>query len=837
MNGDRAEELLAALNVDEKAALSAGSGPWHTTSVDRLGIGALKLTDGSNGARGERFHGTQSACFPCGSALGATWNPALVREVAAALAEEVRSKGAHVLLAPTLNLHRSPLAGRNFECFGEDPHIVSRMAAQYVRGLQDNGVGAVAKHFVCNDAETARESVDCIVDERTLREVYFQPFHTAVCEAGVWAVMTAYNRLNGTYCSEHDWLVRQLLIGEWGFDGVIVSDWGGTRSTVESANAGLGLEMPGPATHLGPKLADEVRAGRVSVDTTTDIARRLLTLGGRTGSLDAPPAAERSVDRPEHRRIAAAAATESIVLLHNDDTLPLDRAALESLAVIGPNAEPTQIQGGGSTHVNPHYHLSTVDGIRNAVPGVDVRHSEGCSLSRYTRPLDTRLLTDPEGRPGARLEYFRGTGGTHELIHSEHVDTTHLVWIGAPLDHVPLEETVIHCVATLCPQETGDHLFGLTASGDVTVYLDGILMLDSTVALGHGPHFFGRSTDEIRVEARLEAGRTYDLRVELRPWVEQSATVGARLGCLAPRPADTVAEAVALARECDAAVVVVGTNDEWELEGGDRPDLSLPGRQRELIGRVAEVNSRTIVVVNSGAAVETDWCTEVAATLMTWFGGQEQGNAVAVVLFGDAEPSGRLPVTLPAKGCDALPIGFRDVRGGEIPYSEGLFIGYRHFDRWEIEPGFPFGHGLSYSRFSYGDLQVDRDVCGPADTVVARVEVRNVGDRNGAQVVQLYVRDVAASLPRPEQELKGFRKIVLDPGESTIVEFPVGPDEFTYWDPEPGQWVVEPGDFDLAVGTSSRDLRSRQRVRVSGQSATPVHAGQVLGGDQEWQQP
>ncbi|MER3483353.1 MAG: glycosyl hydrolase, partial [Meiothermus sp.] len=487
------------MTLGEKISLAAGSDFWHTTPVPRLGIGRIKVTDGPNGARGAEWDGISSACFPCGTALAATWNPDLVRQVGNALADEVHSKGASVLLAPTVNIHRSPLGGRNFECYSEDPYLSSRMAVAYITGLQEKGVAATVKHFVGNDSEFERNSINSEIGERALREIYLVPFEAAVKEAKVWAIMTAYNRLNGIFAAEHP-LLASLVRGEWGFDGLFMSDWFGTKSTVASANAGLDLEMPGPAVFMGEKLLAAVRSGEVSEKTVEDKARQVLRLASRTGILgQTSEPEEQSLNLPEHQKVARQAAAEAIVLLKNEgDVLPLNPQSLKKLAVIGPNAEVTTIQGGGSAGVTPHYTVNFLDGIRMALgDGAEVAYERGCTIEKVAPPLDPKLLTEP----GLQLEYFNGEFAGNP-VHRETLRRARKMWMNLPEGLNPASFSV-RGQGRIVPRESGTHRLALSSVGRSRLYLSGELLIDNWTSWKPGSTFFGMGSDEIVGEARL----------------------------------------------------------------------------------------------------------------------------------------------------------------------------------------------------------------------------------------------------------------------------------------------------------------------------------------------
>jgi beta-glucosidase len=814
---DRVEKLLRELRLEEKVSLLAGCDLWHVPGVARLGIPPLKLSDGPNGARGADTSGAvTSACFPVGTALAATWSPELVEEVGRALGEEARSKGAQVLLAPTLNLHRTPLAGRNFECFSEDPCLAARMAVAFVRGVQSRGVACTVKHFVCNDSEFERHTISSEVPERALRELYLPPFEAAVREAGAWGVMAAYNRLGGTYCSEHPELLTRILREEWGFDGFVVSDWFGTHSGAASLAAGLDLEMPGPPRHRGAALAAAVAEGSLPEAAIDTAVRRILGLLERTGRFEAPgDAAERADDRPEHRRLARRAAAESIVLLKNEEgLLPLDPARLSRLAVIGPNAGVARIHGGGSSRVAAHYAVTPLAGIAARCGGaVELLFEPGCANHRGLPPLDAALLDDAGAGGGFELEFFAGHDGKGEPVLRRRARQLELTWLGRFSDAVDPRAFSVRCHGRLRVRQSGVHTFALTCAGRARLLLDGELLLECSGRDARGESFYGAGSREKSAQVPLEAGR--ELRLEVEYANEGSPVLaGLRAACLVPLPEDALERAARAAARADAAVVVVGLHADWETEGRDRESLALPGAQAELVRRVAAANPRTVVVLNCGAPVEADWIDAVPAALVLFYPGQECGNALADVLFGDVNPSGRLPQTWPRRLADTAAHAHYPGAEGRVVYGEGLFVGYRYYDAKRVEPLFPFGHGLSYTRFTYTDLRLARSRVAPGERVEVELDVTNTGDRAGQEVVQLYVHDVASRLARPEQELRAFAKLALEPGETKTVDFALEPRALSYWDPSRGGFVAEPGEFELRAGASSRDVRARVRFTL-----------------------
>ena len=764
----------------------------------------MKVTDGPNGARGAQGSmGPSSACFPSGIALGATWNPELVEQVGQALGEDTRTKDADILLAPTVNIQRSPLSGRNFEFYSEDPYLTSRMAVAYINGLQSRGVGACIKHFVCNDSEFERNSMSSEVGERPLREIYLRPFETAIREAAPWAVMSSYNKINGTWASENDSLLRGILKGEWGFEGIVMSDWMGTY-TAAVPGGGLDLEMPGPGRWMGATALEAVCSGAVGEVIIDDKVRRMLRTLVKAGRFERPQfQPEQAVDRPEHRAIARQAAGEAIVLLKNEGgtTLPLRAANLKSIAVIGSHAAHPQVLGGGSTFVTPHTMVTPLEAIRQRVgPGVEVGYALGCPLHKLTPLLDMGLLE----AGSLRLELFDNLTLSGEPAETTVVQRSAIEWTDALLTKVDRHKFSARLTASFMAPESGCYTFGLEGSGQSRLLVEDGLVVDCWS--DRTSHSRPRPNEEKRGELELKAGQSATLRVEFAlessfPWRRL------RIGCTSPLPADPICEAVTLAKRSEVAIVFAGLTAEWESEGFDRPDLELRGAQVELIERVAAANPHTIVVLTTGSPVRMPWLDKVPAVLQTWFAGQEAGPAAADVLFGDRCPSGKLPQTFPQRLQDNPATLNYPGENGKVLYGEGLFVGYRYYDKKEIAPLFPFGYGLSYTSFAYRALTLDADAFHPGQPVGFNLEVENTGPVAGQEVVQVYLRDVRSRLVRPEQELKAFTKVALAPGERTIVRFSLDERALSYYDPSVPGWVAEPGVFELRVGASSRDIR------------------------------
>ncbi len=814
------ESILGSMTLEEQVSLLAGADFWRTVPNVRLDIPAIKVSDGPNGARGggTLVGGAKAASFPVGIALASTWNTALVNQIGQALAEEAKSKGARVLLAPTVNIHRSPLNGRNFECYSEDPYLAARTAVAYVQGVQSQGVGATVKHFVGNESEFERMTISSEIDERALREIYLPPFEAAVTQAGAWAVMAAYNKVNGTYAGENCRLLNDILKQEWGFKGLVVSDWFATHSTAAAANSGLDLEMPGPTLYRGAKLVAAVQAGEVSAEAVKDSARRVLRLIGRVGAFEDPAIpAEQSIDRPEHRALIRRAGAESIVLLKNNGVLPLDQATLRRIAIIGPNARTAQIMGGGSAQLNPHYRVSPFDGIvAQAGEAVEVGYELGCTNYKLLPLLNSERLASAVGQPGFVAEYFNSPDLSGDVAWRTHVPQAEVMWFNEVGPGIDPGRFSVRYSSRFTPTDSGEHHFGLVSAGLSRLFVNGQLVVDNWEAWQPGDTYFGEGSPEAVGAVGLRAGQPYDLTVEYAAKAIRGLGLRAvRLGVVRPPDDDAIERAVHLAARSDVALLCVGLNGEWDTEGQDRPNMDLPGRQDELIERVAAANPRTVVVLQTGGPVTMPWLERVAGVIEAWYPGQECGNAIADVVFGAVNPAGRLPQTFPVRLEDNPTFINYPGENGKVRYGEGIFAGYRYYEKKQVAPLFPFGFGLSYTSFAYGNASLSADGIGPDGQLTLSVDVTNTGLRAGQEVVQLYVRDVVSRLARPSKELKGFAKVDLAPGETATVTLSLGKEALAYWDDGQQAWVAEAGAFGILVGSSSQDIRVQAEFRFT----------------------
>ncbi len=816
------ERLLHNLTLEEKVAMTAGADYWHTHAVPRLGIPAIKMTDGPHGARTVADDGStiKGNCYPTGSALAATWDIDLVNRVGTAIGREAREKGCSILLGPCVNIQRSPLAGRNFESYSEDPYLSSRMTIAHIRGVQSQNVATCVKHYACNNSEFRRFTISSEVPERALREIYLPSFEAAVKEAGSLSMMSSYNRVNGEYSSESPLLLTQLARKEWGLEGPVISDWFGTYSTAAPANAGLDMEMPGPGRFFGGALLAAVREGKVSEDCLNEKVRRLLTVMARLGVLQRARQPLKTIsDTPRRRILARKALGEAIVLLKNaGGILPLNMRRTKTIAVIGPNADNPCIEGGGSSRVRPYYVVSLLQAVRERY-GKDVRviYEPGCLINRYTKSIDPDDFTIPGDNEQGLLGEYYTTGDLSGEPFLTRVDWQFTFAFVTQVGGVAASDLgrtrSARWRGRFTAKASGVQTVGVMTDGLFRVYIDGKLLLDAWE-----PHLTERGDDRQERTAKFRAAksRSYEVRVEYRANpASRSAMPRFRLSCEPPAPTRLVERAVKAAAAAEVAILVVGVNDDWESEGFDRVDMELPGRQNELIEKVAAVNPRTVVVLNNGSPLAIDrWLDKVPGVVEGWLGGQEVGYAVADVLFGDVNPSGRLPTTFPVRLEDNPAYVNYPGEYGKVLYGEGIFVGYRYYDMKKVQPLFPFGYGLSYTAFRYDNLRLDRIAGTEEDSVTVNIDVTNTGRRAGAEVVQVYVHDVESRLARPPQELKGFARVFLRRGETKTVAIKLDRRSFACWDPDSQAWVVEPGEFEIRVGGSSRDIRATAAYRI-----------------------
>jgi len=768
------------------------------------------MADAGQGARGGAIETTGPAtAFPAGVMMASTWDTDLISRIGKAIGEEARNKGAGamVLLGPGVNIHRSPLGGRNGEYFSEDPYLAARLGAAYIQGVQSTGVGACVKHFACNNLETDRSEVNEHVSERALREIYLPAFEAAVKEAKVWSVMTAYNKVNGLYCSANPYLLSGILKKDWNFDGLVMSDWGGVHETA-AVQTGNDLEMPTGEHMSVPKLKEAITAGTVTQAAVDDSVRRILRTLIRVGLLDGPRVTDpKMVNSEEHRKLALEAATKGIVLLKNDgQILPLDRQKIKSIAVIGEPACHLQVGALGSAEVEPVRTVQLVDGIKaEAGSGISVR----CLSAREEgEPITASVVTSPNdpNTRGFLAEYFANKNLEGKPRISRVEEEIYIPGakspspgIGGEYPGIGQENFSVRWTGKLQAPVTGEYVFAFSGDDGFRVYLDGKCIID---------HWVDGTFRGVTGTASLEAGKTYDLKVE---FYQGGGDCMAELNWRIPGN-QAYADVIEAAKNSDVAIVCLSTY-RTEGENNDRPSMDLPRKQADLVRAVSAVNSNTIVVLNIGTPVTMkDWLPDVPALVEAWFPGQEGGTAVAKVLFGGVNPSGKLPDTFAVDRAD-YPDAPNPIKNKSVNYAEDIYVGYRHFDKTRIKPLFPFGFGLSYTTFKYSLLKVSESRPANGEITVS-MNVKNTGKRAGEEIVQLYVHDMQPKIDRPERELKGFAKVALKPGETKKVQMGLTPRDFAYFDVSGHQWRAEAGGYEIEVGASSRDIRLKSQLKL-----------------------
>lgn len=804
------EKVLSELTLGEKVSLTAGRDFWHTVPIPRLGVPSIRTSDGPNGVRGTRFfNGTPAGCLPCATALGATFDVDLLRSVGRFLGQEAKAKGAHVLLGPTINIQRSPLGGRGYESFSEDPFLSGTLAGEYCKGVQEEDIITTPKHFVCNDQEHERLAVDSIVTDRALREIYLMPFMLAIKNARPKAVMTAYNKVNGTHVAENP-KVLDILRKDWGWEGLLMSDWYGTYSTSEGINAGLDLEMPGPTKWRGAALSHAVVSNKVRRHVLDERVRAVLkTVKEAAKSGIAEDAEEDGLNRPDDQRFLRRVAAESIVLLKNENSiLPFDRS--KAVAIIGPNAKVTTYSGGGSASLLPYYTVTPFDGVSNQCESV--RFSQG-AYSHKELPLLGNSLRTLDGKRGFDFRAYDKpvTAPNRKLLDTLHLTDSYMFVMDYKVPNYTSSTYYVDVEGVFIPEEEGTYEFGLTVQGTGQLFIDGKLIVENVHDQRPGTAFFGSGTIEKVGSMDLEAGKPYKVRVEFgtAPTAKSSnrATVsfgagGLRVGgCKRINPEKAIVDAVKLASEVEQVVVFAGLNSDWEGEGSDRPDMNLPPYNDYLINKVLEANPKAVIVLQSGTPVTMPWVDKACALVQAWYGGNETGNAIADVLFGDVNASGKLPLSFPHRLEDNPAfLNYRSERG-RVLYGEDIYVGYRFYDKVKRPALFPFGHGLSYTTFSLSDLKVSAST----SSVSVKVDVSNSGSRAGAEVVQVYIQAHAASINRPLKELKGFKKVFVEAGETREVQVEMDKKyAISFWDEGRDAWIVEKGEYGVLVGTSSQ---------------------------------
>jgi len=805
----RVQKLVSQMTLEEKIDYISGlEGPkaanMYIRPLPRLELPGFKMSDGPLGVR----TWGPSMGYPAGISMASTWDTALEHQVGVEMGRDALARGVDFILGPGVNIYRAPMCGRNFEYFGEDPYLASRMAVAVITGIQSQGVSATVKHFAGNNQEWDRHNVSSDIDERTLREIYLPAFEAAVKEARVGAIMDSYNLLNGVHMTENEYVMTEVAKKEWGFPGIIMSDWDATYDGVAAANAGLDLEMPVGKFMTRANLLPAVHDGRLSEATLDDKVRRILRTAMRFGFIERDGRTpSESLMNEQGRQVSLQASLEGMVLLKNQGLLPFDKSKMKSVAVIGPRAWPGVPAGGGSSHVDPLVAVSFLEGVSNELAGTGVRVLYAAGEPQPTEVYKlTGFSTSPDGQTrGLRGEYFDNAEleGKPALVRTdEHVNFN---WRHAGYrPDGPVRDYSVRWTGYYIPDSSGEHRFYVGGHEGFRLYVEGKLVVDQ---------WEWQSTDLELVSMNLESGHPY--KIQLEYYVHGiSANIG--LGVTSGVGAQ-LDEARRVAAEADRVILCVGFDEMTEGEGRDRT-FALPGGQDELVRAVESANKNVVVVVTAGGNIDmTTWIDGTPALIDAWYPGEEGGAALAKIVFGDVSPSGKLPVSFERRWQDNATYNSYYAKNGSkrVAYTEGIFLGYRHFDQSSVKPLFPFGYGLSYTTFRYSNLRITPESFGGDQPVAVSFDVTNTGQRGGAEIGEVYVSDGHSRVPRPAKELKGFGKVDLEPGETRTITVTLNRRAFSYYNVEQKDWAATPGEFGVLVGSSSANIELHGKVTLS----------------------
>ncbi len=801
----RVESLLKQMTLEEKIDYIGGVNDFDIRAIPRLNLPAFRMSDGPLGLRNDGPSTTMG-----GVDLAASWDPALAKRVGEVFGDDARARGVHFLLGPGVNIYRAPMNGRNFEYFGEDPFLAGKIADGYIEGLQSKRVCATIKHYMGNNSEYDRHNEDSIIDERTMREIYLPVFETAVKDAHVCSIMDSYNLTNGEHLTQNSYLNNEVAKKDWGFDGIIMSDWDSTYDGVAAVNGGLDLEMP-RGDHMNRKtLLPAIKSGKVSEATIDDHVRRILRKAIEFGWLDHQQL-DTSVPRynGEGREVALQVAREGMVLLKNDgNLLPLDKSKIKSIAVIGPDAYPGQPVGGGSAGVQPFHAVSYLEGLANYLgESAKVVYNSGVPTPSDMADATSFMTAASGGKPGLRVEHFTSKDLSGKPVDVGVDSSINSGWYWDSVRGLSPEQRSARWTGYYMAKDAGTYSVFLQGPGEgagARVYLDDKLLLDN----------WDRAIAAINYKTVDLTAGAHKIKVEfLRPWGNPQIRVG-----IFNTASIVNSQAKAMAATADAVVIPVGFDKDSETEGSDRT-FRLPPGQDQLIQAMLDANKNVIVVITSGGGTDmTGWIDRTPAVLQAWYSGQEAGRALAQLVFGDYSPSGKLPDTFDRKFADSAvansyyyPLG----DSKKVKYSEGVFLGYRHYDKTGMKPLFPFGFGLSYTTFKYSNLEVSPETTSGDQPVTVSFDVTNSGDREAAEVAELYVNDNHASVPRPVKELKGFDRVSLKPGETRKVTLTLNRRALSYYDVNSKAWKAEPGDFGVLVGGSSDNIQLKGTLKLT----------------------
>ncbi len=798
---NRVDDLVSRMTLKEKIDLLGGTG-FTTKPIKRLGIPELKMTDGPLGVRWEK-----SSAFAGGIGAAATWDTTAVYELGSAIGREVRAKGRDVILGPEVNIARLPMGGRNFECFGEDPYLDSRLAVNYIKGVQKEDVAATVKHFAANNQEYERMFVNEKIGRRALNEIYLPAFKAAVTEGDVLCIMAAYNKVNGTFCAENDYLLKKKLKDEWGFKGLAMSDWGAVHSSIPTAKSALDLEMPTGDYLNESTLLNAVKSGEVSEQAINDKAKRILYVIFKLGLFDHPRKAEpQLLNSTQNREVALKVAREGIVLLKNEDgILPIKKDKIKSIAVIGPDAAFARTGGGGSAHVTPIFSVSPLEALKDKLGSkVKINYAPGVEFTEDASPVEADYLFTPDGKAhGLQGEYFANENLNGRASFTRTDKQINFMWgTGSPKKGFPEDHFSIRWTGYMQVPQSGNYVLNIVSDDGCRFFIDGRQVVDDWTSHSARSHIY---------KMNLDANKKYKIKIEYYDNVGDATCIFS----WSKTGSDLLRDAIKAAANSDVAVVFAGTSAEFETEGRDRENLILPDNQDELINEISKVNKNTIVVLTTGSPVLMDnWQNKVKGIIETWFAGEEIGNAVADVLLGNFNPSGKLPITFPKRWEDCSAYKTYKVQDSISDYSDGIFVGYRWFDKNNIEPLYPFGYGLSYTTFKFDNLKINESAKSGEPVYKITFDLKNTGKVAGAEVAQLYVGAIDPKVERAPKELKSFTRVQLKPGESKLVEMTISKDAFAYYNIDNSKWTVDPGKYEIMIGNSSRDIRLKDVVTL-----------------------
>lgn len=822
------DEILPQLTTEEKISLLCGADNWHTFAIPRLNVPKVRCTDGPNGVRGTKaFNGKAAACFPCGTALGATFNKLLLTEAGRLMGVEARHKSANIILGPTCNMQRGPTGGRDFESFSEDPYLSGLTSSAIIKGMQEKDVAATIKHYVCNDLEHERKASNTIVTERALREIYLEPFRLAVKNANPRCFMTSYNKVNGDRASQSKRLLTEILRKEWGWEGVVMSDWHGLYTDKDAIENGLDLEMPGPTYYRSvaaiKHMIDSRELNMQDLDARARNVLNLVKFGAGSGIPEGGPEDEDN-NTKETSALLRRIASEAVVLLKNEENvLPLKPS--EKIAVIGPNAKICTFSGGGSAFLRPYYITTPFDSIAEKL-NTQPEYTIGCHGFKQLPSLATQLVNPFTGKTGYNMKFYTHPVGVDDRKQFDELNLDQFYIFLQDYRNPAIKNDLyyIDIEGDFVPDESAEYIFGCTVLGTALLYINNQLVVDNKTHQKKGTAFFNSGSTEKTNSIYLEKNKTYRVRLEFgsRPtFSAPDATVvdfggggGIAFGCTKKiDPTQEIEKACKLARSVDKVVLSIGLSHEWETEGSDRPNMDLPLLTNDLVEAVLDANPNTVIVNQSGSPVEFPWLDKAKCLVHAWYGGNETGNGIADVLFGDYNPSGRLSLTFPKKLIDnPTYLNFKTERG-RVLYGEDIFMGYRYYDKLKKQVAFPFGYGLSYTEFEYSNLKVN--VSEEDNKLQVSVEVKNVGKLDGDEVVQLYTSHKDSKTIMPIKELKGYEKVFIKSGQTVTVNFDLSlKDSLSYYDEYLDKWHMEAGKYEVQIGKSSDDIELIEPINI-----------------------